>query len=366
MKVTVLCAIVAAVAFRAVPAGCQTGAANDLVPALFFGRLPGARAEGMGRSGAAAAGGASGHFFNPAYAALAGGISLSATRAQPFYRYKDARYLFIGLTFNQGSYGAFGISRWRFDTGNTPQSADRWKASWYTISYAFKAGKGGYCGLSLNTIQQEMTGGGSGSAGADQPFLAQERSSFFMNAGLVKLFTWTGAGRSTEALLISAGFTNLSGAHLSYTNRDILRADTAVPSILRLGLSFTGARLKNSPSRKEVVRLISLAEYYCTTRDRSHAGINLGAEISLYSVCSVRAGYCREKTGNAALSGASGVYSGATWGFGIEVPVNRLTGNRLSCTMKLDYAHLAEPADAPVKQTGGAGAFHVISVNVGW
>ena len=84
---------------------------NSSFREMFFGRLPNARAEAMGKAYASIDGDISTVFFNPAGTATIKGLEVNASFASPYYLLPELKFNYFGLAYHFNKYLTIVLSR---------------------------------------------------------------------------------------------------------------------------------------------------------------------------------------------------------------------------------------------------------------
>ncbi len=342
----------------------QSNAYGKIIDILYYGRVPGARVEAMGRAGMAASRAAFAHFYNPAATSFTKGFNIGIQKSGPFFIYRDAEYEYTGLSLNKSPLGAVGFSRWYFESGPGGVEGE-WKASVYTISYSFKWFWDIFFGFSLNNLSQEINTLPIYSSSIWPEDLPQplERTGFYINTGLTKIIRSRDPEAQNWDLRLSAFFRNPGRSELAGSDFNYWQ-DIEIPSVIRVGAAFRALPLYTPDDPNENLGILAGTEYYYSANYDNRNGMNHGLEISLYRLLSLRCGYFYEKTVESSSFGKTSSFSAFTYGFGVDIPLDRIPGRNIPLKISLDYARLKEPAADSAIDGGWAGHFSVLEINV--
>lgn len=92
---------------------------NDFAREIFFGRLPSAKTEAMGRILTLNFDPYFGSQSNPANLVSTKGAAVFYSNSSPFYGYNDATYNYAGVSYNNPNIGAFAFNFLLYNSGST-------------------------------------------------------------------------------------------------------------------------------------------------------------------------------------------------------------------------------------------------------
>ncbi len=310
----------------------------------FFGRLPSARAEAMGRAYTSIDGDLTSVFFNPAGIASIKGIELDGSYASPYYVLNNASYSFLSLGCRFDDLLTVALSRNVFHFGQevrytdavgnslgiyTPQNTN------YTLSLASQPVKNLLIGLNANYFKwtPPMT----------------EATALYLDLGAIKRIAIKRNKEEAHDVSIGASITNLNFAK----TKMVLSGKTSeehLPVITRYGANYQLTMHKHVLiDTLNTFTFMLQGEYKKLLNSPYLSGIHLGAEITFLEFLSARLGYYEEKQYDYNKPTVNrNQISAITYGFGLQLPIHKLT--ELPLQVHMDYTTLPQPSHTLDKQ----------------
>ncbi len=310
----------------------------------FFGRLPSARAEAMGRAYTSIDGDLTSVFFNPAGIASIKGIELDGSYASPYYVLNNASYSFFSMGYKFNDLLTVALSKNSFHFGQEIQYTDAMGNSFgtfipqnhnYTITLASQPVKNLLIGLNANYFKwtPPMT----------------EAAALYLDLGAIKKIAFKRNKEVEHVVNIGASITNLNFAK----TRMVLSGKTSeehLPVITRYGANYQLTMSKNLLiDTLNTFTFLLQGEYKKLLNSPYLSGIHLGVEITFIEFLSARLGYYEEKQddyNNPTVN--RNQISAITYGFGLQLPVHKLT--KLPLQVHMDYTILPQPSHTLDKQ----------------
>ena len=301
----------------------------------FFGRQNSARAEAMGKSYASIDGDLTTAYFNPAGVATIQGLELNGSHASPFYLLEKAKYNFVGVGYKIKDYLTIGLNRKYFDFGevlftdNTGNIISQRKSfeSNYCLTLASQPIKNVFIGLNSNYLYWQI---------ADI-----ETNTFYWDLGVIKKFNLSQKETRQQSINFGTSLLNINGAKVVFkefgsTNKSPL------PIILRIGANYQiNFQEKILIDTLNTFTILIQGEYQDVVNSKYESAIRSGVEIMLLEILSLRAGYYKEFGYDYGIPSVNyDQISAFTYGFGIQVPLYKLT--KIPLNINFDYTSLPQ------------------------
>ena len=303
----------------------------------FFGRQPSARAESLGKGYSSIDGDLSTIFYNPAGTATLQGIEINTSFASPYYLLEKAKYSVLSAGYNINKNLTIGISRNHFTTGqeiNITDSVGNPIASGNTPTNSF---------YSLNISSQPIK---NLFIGANTNYLIwkpidESATSLYFDFGIIKKFQFGQKKSINHFVNIGASISNLNFAKIKLDfNGNKFEGD--LPVITRYGANYQFYLNKKWIfDTLNTFRLLLQADYQLLLNSDYHNGFHTGAELMFLEILSLRIGYYKENEYDYDLPSANeNEISDITYGFGLQIPLNKLT--KIPLNINFDYTSLPQ------------------------
>ncbi len=303
---------------------------NEPLPIFFFGRLPSARAEALGKGYTAIEGDLACVHFNPAGMARIKQIELNVAQSPPsHYLVKKGIYSFYAGGWRINRYLQVGLSQFMFNYGRDPQISGQLITPYVqrnTLTLSSQPLRNLSVGVNINYLVYQPGNGDR----ANKPL--------FIDVGLLKQIPFPSIHSS---LNIGSSLTNINKGFIRVSS-SLATIKNEIPMIWRSALSYQWAYgrcflLDTLP----VVKLLGLVEWQQLVNSSYRKAIRSGVEVQLYNMLSFRCGYYYETVYDFGFPAANNnVLESFTYGFGLQVPLHLFT--RLPVSIKMDYARLPQ------------------------
>ncbi|MCF8366948.1 MAG: hypothetical protein K9H16_14260 [Bacteroidales bacterium] len=321
------------IAFLIVLPLLSLGQYNDgFLQPFYFGRVPNARAEAMGKAFASIDGDLAATFYNPAGLSNINGLEVTGGYASPFGNFDDNYYLQTGAGYRLNQYLQFAVSsiQFRIDNitisdivGNTIEDGDI-RTKNYTLTLASEPLQRLFVGLNMNYILYDFV--------SDDPL-----KTLYFDLGLIRKFVLleNTVSRHTASLAISVSNLNSAKASGKIFGYEV---DEPLPIIARYGANYQFALDKNMllPDLTSL-EFLAQAEYQDLWNSSYHSSMRFGGEVRLLEILALRAGYYTEQINDYGHTEANkNEIEDFTYGFGLQVPLDKLTN--IPLRINFDFA----------------------------
>lgn len=301
----------------------------------FFDRQPSTRSEALGKAYASIEGDLSSIFYNPAGTATLKGLELYSSFASPLYTAEDAYFNFISAGYNFNKYLTVGFSRNHFsletdilftdENGNSKTS--RPQNTFYTLNLSSEPIKNWFIGLNTNYMIWEPI---------DQSF-----NTLFLDFGIIKKFEI--GDSENQSLNIGTSITNLNFAKIELNYNNNTHIDT-LPVISRIGANYNVFLDRNYLfDTLHTFSFLAQAEYKFLLNSQYQTGFHSGLEVGFLEMLFLRMGYYYENHNDYGFPDSNVDHlSEITYGFGIQVPLSKLT--KIPLNIAFDYTSLPQPS----------------------
>lgn len=315
----------------------------------FFGRLPSARTEAMGRAGVAAGEGTGNLFLNPATLGLTENYDAVFSTSGPFYVLRESDYFFLAAShrFSEKIVGAFSINDFAIgpttfdiDFGRERFPLDLSHSLNVAVSGAAELLPGLHAGLNLNLYRWT--------------YIDEVKATYNGHIDVGLLYTKAlaaEAGRSRE-LRLGLSVANTTFSEITFYSPENDTATQAFPAILRVGAAYQSTREINYPGiGRGPLAFTATAEYQNVLNYDYLTAFRFGTEVIFYDVLALRlGGFTRSEDDGGLPEYNFSVSRDITYGFGFRFPLEQITKGKVPCTMWLDYTSLES---APTSNIGG-------------
>ena len=329
---------------------------------FFFVRHPSARAEAMGKTYAAIDGDLYSVYYNPAGINSIKKFEVNFSNAHPLYLsekanyyytnagYKASDYFVAAFSFNQLSIGDFTFTD---NSGNVTGIIQSYINN-YTLSIASQPVKDFRVGLNINLYD-------------NHEFPAKVSQPVYLDLGVLKSFSLVHKEQTSHKLNIGGSIGNVNAAELSITYNSTSKAE--LPSILRLGAAYFYTYNKSGNfDTLNTVDLIIQVGYDDPVNSKYLTAFRVGTEIKLFEIASLRMGYYTENQYDYGIPEVNyGELNDFTYGFGLSLPLEKITPNRLPWSIAVDYTTLPQPPYSKKNPfVEKFSNFHTLNLKVCW
>ncbi len=306
---------------------------------LYFGRQPSARAEALGKGYSSIDGDLTTIFYNPAGTSTLKGAEINTSFASPCYSLEKAKYNFISAGYNINKYLTIGISRNHFTFGqevNLSDSAGNPIVTGHTPTNSIN---------SLNISSQPIK---NLLIGLNANYLIwkpidESANSFYFDFGVIKKFEFGQKLTTNHVLNLGVSITNLNFAKIKLDfNGNEFKKD--LPVITRYGINYQFYLNKKWISDTlNTFRFLVQGDYQLLLNSDYNNGFHSGLELMFFEILSARIGYYQENQYDYDLPSANeNEISAITYGFGLQVPLYKLT--MIPLNINFDYTSLPQPS----------------------
>ena len=306
---------------------------NDFAREIFFGRLPSAKTEAMGRILTLNFDPYFVSQSNPANLANTKGVAVFYSNSSPFYGYSDATYNYTGVSYNNPTIGALAFNLLLFNSGPTifiPQWGEPFtnpfkeKRYLYTLTYSYKIQSWFSFGINANLFVADF--------GTDQTF-----SDIFFEIGLSRSFGLVQNSELKDELTIAAQLKNIFNQ--SFSAVDQAQSD-AFPSIFRIGVSNLFEYTDSDVFEKAYLFGFTIGlEYQDLLNSDKRTAYKAGVELSFLDIIFLRSGYYNETTYS-----SEGELEDFTYGFGLKLDFEKYITNNFPLVLVFDFVSLEQPS----------------------
>jgi hypothetical protein len=303
---------------------------------IFFGRHTAAAGAAAGRVGVVSSGDIINTFYNPAGLGDAAGVGFCLSWVEEARVLTEGDYRFLGGNVRIADYGVLGVSRYNFDyspVGYADGSGGKGRtvgtdASITVVTLAGEPRKDLLLGLNISSLQYDYE--------MDRGRAEDGSDAYWIDVGGIKYWELARTQTTGHWLRLGGSISNLTGSSI-----DISQGVEDLPVALRLGSAYEMAWWGLTwRQRLRTVETVVQAEYQDILNYGERAALRLGGEVRFVEVLVLRLGYYRES-----VDDAGGEYiEDTTYGFGVHLPLHKITDGKLPLKLGVDYANMA-PAE---------------------
>ena len=305
---------------------------NDFARELFFGRLPSAKTEAMGRILTLNFDPYFVSQSNPANLVNTKGVAVFYAYSSPLYGLKDANYNYAGVSYNNSKIGAFAFNVLRFDYGLTFYQTGEHDP---IVIGTFEPTRELYTLTYSNEIKDWFSFGINANL-----FVMVENESFtstFFEIGLSRNFTVIQNSELKDELTIGTQLKNIFNQ--SFSAVDQAQAD-AFPSIFRIGVSNSIEYTDTDVFEKAYLLGFTIGlEYQDLLNSGKRTAYKVGGELSFLDIIFLRSGYYNETTYS-----SEGELEDFTYGFGLKLDFEKYITNNFPLVLVFDFVTLEQPS----------------------
>jgi hypothetical protein len=308
----------------------------------FYGNLPAAKTEALGKADAAIGGTVASSFFN---SAGLGGIEyqeIYLSQSAPFYILKNSNYWYAGYARRiiprivaAFSVNNFAIGKTTFDVniGDTRYPVTKGLSSNYALSVAGTPLKGLYIGLNFNLFRWKLFDD------------VKAATTFHIDGGLHYKLNLKDLEKLRHHLQFGASVNNFVVSKITWQAPDGNEATNELPMIGRFALAYMFGSDINLPAAGQgQLDFTFTFEYAATFNSDYFNSYHFGFETILYEVLVFRIGYFRQTKDDLGNEVNYDYIRDFTYGFGAIVPLNKITNAKVPLAIFLDYCSLKPPS----------------------
>ena len=303
---------------------------------IFFGHLPSAKTEAMGRIVTLNYDPYFVSHSNPANLVTTNGVAIFYSKASPYYFTYDATYNYAGISYINPTVGAFAINYLNLEmVENIPQSPGgpdpigsfEENRLLYTLTYSYAIPNWFSFGINANLFVDNSV--------EDQSFTGT-----FFELGLSRNFNLIHDLPIKDDLTVATQLKNIFNQSFAYNDETPARA---LPSIFRFGLSNTIEYIDIDGDKESYLFGFTIGFEYQDLFNSKHRTVHkVGSELSLLDILFLRGGYYRES------SIEYGFYSTLkieefTYGAGLKLDFEQLFEENFPVIVRFDYVNSKQP-----------------------
>ena len=322
---------------------CQAYAQYDFgfQQEYFFGNLPSAQAEAMGRANASIGGSVASLYFNPAGIGRIEHQEIYLSTSAPFYVLRNSDYYFLGVArrINSKVVAAFSINqlaigRTTFDVNinGLRYPLDKPSSTNIALTVAATPIDGLQVGINANLFNWKLFDEVSSS------------KKLHVDAGALYRLTLQESATKAQHLQFGLSVTNLSSSAITFASPMGDEASEVFPIIARGGVSYmtrTNITLPGAGTGPLAITLTT--EYQNLLNSIYRTTFSLGAEALFWDAFAFRIGYITQNINDFGFTNNRDRFSDFTYGFGFQIPLEELTKGSLPFRLHWDYVSLKQP-----------------------
>ena len=304
----------------------------------FFGNLPSARTEAMGRADVAVGATANSLYFNPAGL---GGIQtqeVALSTSGPFYVLKESDFYFASyakrihpklvtaVSFNQL---AIGPTTFTTDINGEDYEIDNPRSTNLALSAAAEPIPGLHIGLNANLFGLKYFDD------------AKNTKSFMLDAGALYRLTLVDENEKQQLFQAGISVTNITGSDIKLISPTGDEASNVLPILARVGIAYIAKTQISLPGAGEGPLALTLtAEYQNVLNNEYRTGLFFGSEAVIWDVLALRLGYFNSSQDDFGVANNRDRLRDLTYGFGFQIPLNELAQDGIPFDLHFDYVSL--------------------------
>jgi len=305
---------------------------KDFAREIFFGRLPSAKTEAMGRILTLNFNPYFVSQSNPANLVSTKGVAVFYSNSSPFYGYNDATYNYAGISYNNTKYGAIAFNFLLFNSGPTVfipawgvpfTNTFKEKRYLYTLTYSYEIKDWFSFGINANLFVADF--------GTDQTY-----SDTFFELGFSRDFRLIQDSQIIDDLTIGTQLKNIFNQ--SFSAIDQAQGD-AFPQIFRIGVSNIFEYSDTDVFEKAYLFGFTIGfEYQDLLNSDKRTAYKAGGEFSFIDIIFLRGGYYNETTFSSEEE-----LNEFTYGFGLKLDFDKYITNNFPLILLFDFVSLEQP-----------------------
>ena len=303
---------------------------RDFAREIFFGHLPSAKTEAMGRILSLNFD----PFFvsqsNPANLVQVNGVSIFYANSSPYYALDNASYNYAGFSYHHPVAGAFAFNFLKFNygipiIGEEAIGSDDPAIDLYTLTYSNEIKDWIVFGINANLFVYNLN---------------KSYTSTFFDVGLSRDFKVVQNSQINDKITVGSQLKNIFNQ--SFSSIDEAQADV-FPMIFQIGLSNTVQYTDTDVYEKDYFFGFTLGlEYQDLFNSDYRTAYKVGGEISLLDIIFMRGGYYHETTIDYGFN-STGQLEEFTYGAGLKLDFNSLFTDDFPLVINFDYVSLKQP-----------------------
>ena len=307
----------------------------------FFGNLPSAKVEAMGRGDAAIGGSVASLFFNPAGLGGIENQELFLSTSAPYYILKNSNYYFAGYARRviPGLVAAFSINSmavgetgFRTTINGEKYPLDKPKSTNYALSVAGTPLKNLYVGLNFNIFRIKLFDDVSPNV------------TVHFDLGALYKLELTDQPNFNHHLQFGLSINNITASKINLESPKGDKAKETLPVIGRFAAAyFWGTQITLPGAGTGPLDLTFTTEYQNTFNTEFRNSFLIGIESVLWHVLAFRLGFFTQSLDPVGFENNKDRITDLTYGFGAIIPLFDLTNGKIPFRVNLDYCSLKQP-----------------------
>ena len=308
----------------------------------FFGWLPGATSDAMGRADVAVGGTVNSLYKNPAGLGLIERAEFNISTAAPFYVLNKSDYWFVGgaWRFHPKFVGAIslnilaiGPNSFDININGARYPTDKPISSNLALSIAGSPIQNLNVGLNFNLFRWKYI---------EEVSAAR---TFHMDVGLLYTFVLDGPKDApTKGVRFGASVVDFFSSDISFKSPLGDEASNTFPVIGRYALAYFNKRMIKLPGSQEGgFSFIGTVEVQDLYNSKFRTAFRLGTESKFYDVFAFRLGFYTISQNDMGIESNKSSLTTLTYGFGIVIPIEKISKGNTPINIHLDYTSLPQP-----------------------
>ena len=324
----------------------------------FFGNLPSARTEAMGRADVAVGGTLSSMYYNPAGIGEIEQWEATFSTSAPYYALTESDYYFAGYARRINEKLVAAISLNQFAVGPTTFEVDIEGANFpvdkptvnnLAITAAYEPIDQLQIGINANLFSWKLFDG-----------VAASISPIIDVGALYTLPLSNGSHLRFGAAVVNASYSTIT-----FSSPINTESTSPFPVVARAGVSYQKDTEINIPGAgAQPLTLLVTTEIQDLFNNEYRNAFRLGGELVFARVLALRLGYFTITEDDFGFSANLSRVNDFTYGFGAIIPVNEISQGKLPLTLHIDYMSLENPpvnSFVPRSQNKRAFSFRVVA-----
>ncbi|WNJ19129.1 hypothetical protein [Pontibacter sp. G13] len=307
----------------------------------FYGNLPSAKVEAMGMADVAVGGSVASIFFNSAGLSSIEEQEAYISTSAPFYVLENSRYLFLGYARRINPWLVTSLSINRFSIGATSFGVNLNGNNYLvtkgvTTNYALSAAASPIdnlsVGLNVNIFRWNIFEDISAS------------HALHLDVGAQYKIELPDIGTIIHHAQLGVSLNNFTSNSITWSVPNEIEGSNELPFIGRFGAAYFVKIPVELPKIGEgSIDVTATTEYAPTFNSDEFNTFSIGTEAMLYQMLAVRLGWFNQTIDDFNNSLNLSSIQDFTYGFGLVVPVNKLTKDKFPMLVHIDYTNLQQP-----------------------
>ncbi|MDP4176536.1 MAG: hypothetical protein Q8933_21330 [Bacteroidota bacterium] len=320
---------------------------------MFLLTQPDARSEAMGRGSAVLYGSPFTNFYNPASSSFSRGVNAEVSHLELPYPFRPQKnYDVYGAGVNLGKYGSISFNHLRFLYGesyyndeNNPDMLITYKliSSISMLNYSHNIINGLSAGININYF-------------TDNNFNI-DVNGWTYDFGLQKKFSFE-SEKILHDLYLGLSFTNFTNTKIFLFGKEY----THLPSIMRIAAGYE-FKPQGKVADYQIFKALLTTQYMHLLNTEEFSHFQLGTEITLFEMLNIRGGFFTVGLNNYDVNGFVKRLNEATYGFGIELPIKKISNMAIPLNIRFDHTSLPFPLYYPDSRKGDNCPIYTLNIS---